>query len=183
MVTSSTIGLYLRGNNLSKVNIFGYSNNGLPGIEILGLGKKGRPLKEKFIYLFRSQNRTIPLKRFVLVIEGLESIKKILWEDFRWLELPIYLLLCSLCKFIPIKKLDNCLTVGKVDIDGHIMSLILDVRQNSFLNENQIYFSRYVGKVGEPLLEEKKEIPLEEIFFDFPLHKISYREWIEDVSD
>ena len=183
MFTSSTLGLYLKQGKLLKVNIFGYSNNGLPGIEILGLGSKGRPLKEKFIYLFRRQSRAIPLKRYVLVIEGLESVKKLLWEDFRWLELPIYLLLCSLCKFIPIKKLDNCLTVGKVDIDGHIMSLILDIRQDSFLNENQIYFSRYVGKVGASLLEEKKEIPLEEIFYDFPFHKISYRKWTEDFLD
>ncbi|MEC7183210.1 MAG: hypothetical protein VXW15_10890 [Bdellovibrionota bacterium] len=180
MFTSSTKGLYLRGKKILKINIFGYSNNGLPGIEILGLGRKGRPLKEKFIYLFRSQNKTIPLKRFVLVIEGLESVKKMLWEDFRWLELPIYLLLCSLCKFIPIKKLDNCLSVGKVDIDGNIISLMLDAERNELFNANKIFFSRYMGKVSEVLLKEKKEIPLEEMFFYLPFHKISYRKWTED---
>ena len=141
MLTSSTFGIYLRGSNCSKINIFGYSNNGIPGIEILGLGRKGRPLKEKFIYLFRSQSRSIPLKRFVIVIEGYESTKKCQWDNFRWLELPIYLLLCSLCKFIPIQRLDNCLAVGRVDIDGHIMSLILDNQRKNYLNNHNIYFS------------------------------------------
>ena len=156
MFTSSMKGLYFRGKKISKINIFGYSNNGLPGIEILGLGRNGRTLKEKFIYLFRSQNRTIPLKRFVLVVEGLESVKKILWQDFRWLELPIYLLLCSLCKFIPIKKLDNCLAVGKVDIDGQIISLIFDDDKNNFIKDNKILFSRYVGKLVMYYLMKKK---------------------------
>ena len=183
MFTSSTLGLYLKQGKLLKVNIFGYSNNGLPGIEILGLGSKGRPLKEKFIYLFRRQSRAIPLKRYVLVIEGLESVKKLLWEDFRWLELPIYLLLCSLCKFIPIKKLDNCLTIGKIDIDGHITSLVLDKSHDNLLHNNHIFFSRYVGKVSEALLREKKEIPLEEIFLSLPLHKVSYKEWGEGFLD
>ena len=183
MFTSSTVGLYFTRSNLSKVNIFGYSNNGLPGIEILGLGGKGRSLKEKFIYLFRSQNRTIPLKRYVLVIEGLESVKKLLWEDLRWLELPIYLLLCSLCKFIPIKKLDNCLAVGKVDIDGHITTLILDLKHDNLFLNNHILFSRYIGKISDSLLKEQKEIPLEEIFLDFPLHKFSYEVWTKNLLD
>ena len=46
VLTSSTLGLYLKGNKPTKINIFGYSNNGLPGIEILGVGNKGRSLKE-----------------------------------------------------------------------------------------------------------------------------------------
>ena len=35
------------------IDIFGYSSKGLPGIEIVGLGPKGKNIKEKFVYMGR----------------------------------------------------------------------------------------------------------------------------------
>ena len=46
--------------------VFGYSTRGIPGLEIVGLGQKGRLIKEKILYLNRKNNLKIPPRRYVI---------------------------------------------------------------------------------------------------------------------
>lgn len=100
------------------VDLFGYVSHGLPGIEIVGLGKYGRNLKEKFIYLTREKNLKVPKRRFVLCVEGELEGKKFNNEEYRYLELPLLLMLWSLSGHLPFKNFDDCFTSGKISIDG-----------------------------------------------------------------
>ena len=109
-------------NNVKTVPVFGYSTKGIPGLEIIGLGKYGKNIKEKFIYFARKEKIKIPLKRYVVCVEGdQEDIDHILLNN-RWFELPIFIIYWSLAELLPIKKLDNCLCAGKIDITGKIIN-------------------------------------------------------------
>ena len=51
------------------VTLFGYSSKSIPGLEINGLGKYGKAIKEKIIFVTRTRGLQIPIKRFVLNVE------------------------------------------------------------------------------------------------------------------
>lgn len=102
------------------VDIFGHSSRGIPGIQIVGLGKLGNTIKEKLIYLTRMQNVKFPFKRFVLCLEKYEDNKEISSEDFRWLELPLLITFWSLAGLLPIAKLEDCITSGTISVSGEV---------------------------------------------------------------
>lgn len=112
-----------RGHEL--VNIFGYTSQGLPGIEIIGLNGLGRIIKEKLLFLSKSQSLRFPLKRYVIGVEMQDSAKDFEVEALRWLEFPILLSFWTLCDFLPISKLEDCLACGKVSVSGKIEEPIL----------------------------------------------------------
>lgn len=117
------------------VSLFGYATKSLPGLEISGLGKYGRTLKEKVIFLTRSRQLPVPLKRFVISAEfELEQDPEIL----RWLDLPVLLLYWYLAGLIPMGRLDNCLAVGHITPGGLLMGrtspeLVLAARNEKLL--------------------------------------------------
>lgn len=105
-------------NLLQPINVFGYSTNGIPGLELVGLKTQSRRLKEKIIFLTRNNGHKIPLKRFVLCLESPPTWK---WEhDSHWLELPLLTLYWSLAGIIPITKLDDCHCSGTISLEGDI---------------------------------------------------------------
>lgn len=112
-----------RGHEL--VNIFGYSSQGLPGIEIIGLSGLGRLIKEKLLFLSKSQGLQLPLKRYVLGVEMSDSAKDFEVESLRWLEFPILLSFWTLCDFLPISKLEDCIASGKVSVNGRVEELLV----------------------------------------------------------
>ncbi len=59
-----TRSIYPYAGNYYPVDIFGYTSHGIPGLEIVGLGKYGKSVKEKFIYLTRVKNLKVPKKRY-----------------------------------------------------------------------------------------------------------------------
>lgn len=100
-----------------QVTLFGYATKSLPGLEINGLGRYGKTLKEKIIFLTRVRQLPIPLKRFVISTEyDLEQDPEIL----RWLDLPVLLMYWYLAGLIPLGRLDNCLAVGHITPSGDI---------------------------------------------------------------
>lgn len=117
---------------LNSVDLFGYVSHGIPGIDIVGLGKFGRHFKEKFIYLSRVKNLKMPKRRFVLCVEGDLDQKKFKDDEYRFLELPLLIMLWSLTGHLPFKNLEDCFASGKVGVDGAINYLEL----NSALQEN-----------------------------------------------
>ena len=101
----------------TPLTLFGYASKSLPGLEINGMGKYGKTLKEKIIFITRSRQLAIPLKRYVISAEyDLETDPQVL----RWLDLPVLMLYWYLAGHIPMGRLDNCLAVGNITPAGEI---------------------------------------------------------------
>ncbi len=144
---------HMRGYELVK--IFGYTSQGLPGIEIIGMGAAGRILKEKMIFLSRSRSMKFPLKRYVLGVEMDESAKTFGDDSLRWLEFPFLLCFWTLCGFLPITKLDDCIAAGKISVNGTIEEL-------SF--PKKIYFDAFatIGQLGYDSLKIISEFSIDD---------------------
>lgn len=130
-----TKSLYPYAGQYCPVDIFGYASNGIPGIEIVGLGKYSRSMKEKFIYLSRERKLRFPLKRFVLCIEGEVEGKKFKEEEYRYLELPLLIMLWSLTGHLPLGNLDDCFASGKISVEGDVSALPLSNLEQGRLGE------------------------------------------------
>ncbi|MDC1174083.1 hypothetical protein OAT67_01705 [Bacteriovoracaceae bacterium] len=104
------------------VEIFGYCSKSVPSLEIVGLGQAGRVIKEKFIFLSREKGLKFPLKRFKLCVDLPEEDLKVINKegDLSWLELPMLLVFWSLTENLPIQKLDDCFSSGRVSLSGGI---------------------------------------------------------------
>ncbi len=99
------------------VSIYGYCSKSVPGIEINGLGKYGRAIKEKIVYVTRTRQLQIPLRRFVINVE-FQDEKELTIDNVKWLELAIMIQYWELAGVIEPQK--NILAVGTVAPSGTI---------------------------------------------------------------
>ncbi len=104
----------------SLVTLFGYSTKSVPGLEINGLGKYGKAIKEKIVFVTRSRQLQIPLKRFVLNVELTDDFGDLESGSVKWLEYPLLLHYWFLAGLLPIMKLDNCLAIGSLTPSGDV---------------------------------------------------------------
>jgi hypothetical protein len=102
---------------IKKVQLFGYVTNSIPGIEIVGLGKSGRAIKEKLVFFTRRLNIRLPIKRFVLCLED-DSLPV---GDISYLEFPLFFLLLNLADVVQLAMLENCLCSGRLMLNGGIL--------------------------------------------------------------
>jgi len=102
------------------VTLFGYSTKSVPGLEINGIGKFGKAIKEKIIYITRARNLPVPLKRFVINIEMYDEVGDLEISSVKWLEYPLLLHFWFLAGFLPIARLDNCLALGSLTPSGEV---------------------------------------------------------------
>jgi hypothetical protein len=102
------------------VTLFGYATKSVPGLEINGLGKYGKAIKEKIVFVTRSRQLKIPLKRFVLNVEMSDDLGELESSSVKWLEYPLLLHYWFLAGLLPITKLDNCLAVGSLTPSGEV---------------------------------------------------------------
>jgi hypothetical protein len=100
------------------VTLFGYATKSVPGLEINGLGKYGKSIKEKIVFVTRTRQLPIPLKRFVLNVELTDDLGELESNSVKWLEYPLLLHYWFLAGLLPISKLDNCLAVGSLTPSG-----------------------------------------------------------------
>jgi hypothetical protein len=100
------------------VTLFGYATKSVPGLEINGLGKYGRAIKEKIVFVTRTRQLQIPLKRFVLNVELSDELGDLEGSAVKWLEYPLLLHYWFLAGLLPISKLDNCLALGSLSPSG-----------------------------------------------------------------
>ena len=160
------VGLIPNGHKTLFCNLFGYSSKSLPGIEIVGLGSKGKAIKEKIIYLNKKFKIKAPANRYVMCVEEsyVASLKD---DDYRWLELPFLLMYWSMAKVIPIANLSNCLCGGKVSSRGRIESTPTSLHSLDELND---YLDRdyWLITSSQGCREGESVIPLEEII-KFPM--------------
>lgn len=141
------------------VTLFGYSNQGIPGVEIIGLGNTGRLIKEKFIYLSKIRKLNIPSRRYVLCYESSLGEKKLTPEVIQWLELPLLILFWSLAEQIPILRLDDCLSSGRVLANGEIYFRDMEKAYQTIQNEKAKMI--YLG-------HEENMIDCRELFSSIP---------------
>lgn len=106
------------------VTLFGYSSKSIPGLEINGLGKYGKAIKEKIVFVTRTRQLQIPLKRFVLNVEITDDLGDLESSSVKWLEYPLLLHYWYLAGLLPIRKLDNCLAVGSLSPSGEVVEPI-----------------------------------------------------------
>jgi len=132
MINLRTKSLFKFGKIYIPVDLFGYANMGLPGVEIIGLGKHSRAMKEKFLYLSSELGLNLPKRRYVICTDGELEGKKFTQEEYRFLELPIYLMLWSLAGILPFHRMDDCFSSGKVSVSGEVESLEMSA---TFQNE------------------------------------------------
>lgn len=111
------IGVIPNSGKIYFCEIFGYSSRGVPGLEIVGLGGRGKNIKEKFIYFNKCYGLSLPPLRFVLCVEDnfVTSNKEAL---YRWLELPFLIMYWSMANILPIQNLGNCLSSGQISATG-----------------------------------------------------------------
>ena len=102
------------------MTLFGYSTKSVPGLEINGVGKYGKFIKEKIVFITRSRGLQIPLKRFVLNVEITDDLGDLESSSVKWLEYPLLLHYWFLAGLIPISKLDNCFAIGSITPSGVI---------------------------------------------------------------
>lgn len=114
----------------SLITLFGYSTKSVPGLEINGLGKYGRSIKEKLIFVTRTRSLQIPLKRFVLNVELSDDLGDLESNSVKWLEYPLLLHYWFLAGLLPISKLDNCFALGSLTPSGLIEEPLNDVVVN-----------------------------------------------------
>lgn len=105
------------------ISIFGYRTKGVPGLEICGIGNRGRNIKEKIIYLTKIRKLKIPLNRYVITVDTQMTNSK----QLKWVEFPILLVYWYLAGQIPMSKLDNCFCSGWITPSGDIFQSDLTV--------------------------------------------------------
>ncbi len=121
------IQTYVKSNRaLVPITIFAYSTKGVPGLEITGLGKFSKTIKEKFIYLSKVREIKIPKRKYILCVECDELIKECQWSDIKWFELPLLLAYWHLAEVIKINTLSDCISSGHVNSMGNIYYHPLD---------------------------------------------------------
>lgn len=108
------------------VTLFGYATKSVPGLEINGLGKYGKAIKEKIVFITRTRQLQIPLKRFVLNVEISDDLGDLESNSVKWLEYPLLLHYWYLAGLLPITKLDNCLAVGSITPSGLVEEPIIE---------------------------------------------------------
>ncbi|HXH31133.1 MAG TPA: hypothetical protein VNJ01_10010 [Bacteriovoracaceae bacterium] len=115
----------------SLITLFGYATKSVPGLEINGLGKYGRAIKEKIVFVTRSRGLQVPIKRFVLNVEISDDVGELEGSSVKWLEYPLLLHYWFLAGLLPISKLDNCMAIGSLSPSGmveeHINESILSL--------------------------------------------------------
>lgn len=120
------------------ITLFGYSTKSVPGLEINGLGKYGKSIKEKIVFVTRARQLQIPLKRFVLNVELDDGVGDLESSSVKWLEYPLLLHYWFLAGLLPISKLDNCLAVGSLSpggvIDEPMEESVIDLCQSNDLH-------------------------------------------------
>ncbi len=164
--------LFIGKKGYSSAGVFSYCTQGLPGIEIVGGGSAGRNIKEKLIYLSKSLNIKIPMKRYVLCLETTCVNHRLSIDSLRYFELPLLLSLWFLAEKLPIGSLDDCYASGHLTLNNQIHHLSippevwLKIIQEDNLNQTKL---KYIGHDLSIVDENLFLIPAQDLLGPFGL--------------
>lgn len=133
----------------SLITLFGYASKSVPGLEINGLGKYGKAIKEKIVFVTRSRHLQIPMKRFVLNVEISDDLGDLESGSVKWLEYPLLLHYWFLAGLLPIMKLDNCLAVGSLTPSG-LVEEPLNSQVVNLCDEYDLHLIASTGGIESP---------------------------------
>ena len=105
------------------LGLYGYACNGVPGLNLVGLGARGTSLREKVIYLSRENALQVPFKRYVISVEGHEEMlcnKE--REGLKYLELAVVMIYWMMTGHLDLRRPENCLVSGHIGLDGKVRS-------------------------------------------------------------
>lgn len=132
------------------VTLVGYATKSVPGLEINGLAKYGKAIKEKIVFVTRTRGLQIPLKRFVLNVELSDDLGDLESNSVKWLEYPLLLHYWFLAGLLPISKLDNCLAVGSLTPSG-LVEEPLNSQVVHLCEENDLHLIASTNTIESPL--------------------------------
>jgi hypothetical protein len=177
-MNDSIKSFYIYKGRVLPVDIFGYASKGIPGLEIIGLGSISKNIKEKLIFLTRSNQLKLPLKRFVIGIEPLGTFsKEKMREEIKFLELPILILFWRLAKILPISCLKKCISSGYVGVPGELRPLALNSDISDLIENDETW----IGVPTNPI--NFKKIKIINIGFLFEringlnIHQVRWRDF------
>lgn len=155
--------------------LFGYSSKSLPAIEIVGMGKRGKILKEKIVYWLKKRKIRLPSKRYVICLESFYRLNFDDEDSVRWLELPSLVLLLVLAESIQLGDVDKCFCAGHLGLEGNYYfpsdQLNLQEIEQTHTKEQLIHI--YTNKRSELLNGiTKKIIDIEEMLSDIQTPKV-----------
>lgn len=162
----------------SLCQLFGYSSKSLPQIEIVGLGKRGKILKEKIVYWLKNRNIRLASRRYVICLETFERLNFDDQESVLWLELPVMLLLLVLSDIVVLHEVDKCFCVGFLDLKGKICYPNEDHNYSQVLNNLKCESNSVVlignGQVQKliPSIDQKFVINFEDLLGSKYAHKL-----------
>ena len=169
MMETRTKGLFRGAKGPEVVDLFAYSTNGVPGLEIVGPGKTGKTIKEKFIYISKERKLLIPLKRYIVCVEAGAAPKDIERDELAWLEFPMLLLFWAMSGNVALTKLEDCLSSGRVFPTGKILQPIWGPRPGQLSSKTKI-----ISEIG---VDGFLHIPSKELLAHIPALEI------ETISD
>lgn len=121
-------------NELQLVDIFGYTTQGMPSLELGGTSRMTKLFKEKILFLTKSRKMSLPPRRYILCMDMDQSQCRT--EDIRDFELPFLILFWSLGEVLPIRHLEDCVCSGRIYINGVIRSKRLSWEHRQFLEKS-----------------------------------------------
>ena len=123
MQTQLQTCLFLK-NQTIYLPLFGYASKSVPGLEINGLGKTSKNIKEKIIYLSKEWKLKTPQKKFVLCLDQQMGIEDSSIKTYQNLELPLLLMYLYLSGNLPMARLDNCFASGTIAPSGEMHDML-----------------------------------------------------------
>lgn len=138
---------------LEIVDIFGYSSRSLPQLEIHAPLQIQKVLKQKILYMSKVRDINIPAKRFVLCLD--HGALRLENRQLSQLELPFLILFWALAEAIQMKRLEDCVCNGSIQIDGKISSIEFNKQHLQLMHQrglNKIISDRELpGAMSIPL--------------------------------
>lgn len=154
---------YLKPEGLQVLTLFGYATKGIPSLEVNGVGKLSKNIKEKLIFLTRNRHLNIPLRRYVVCVDQNDGVAKT-EEELKWLEFPLLLIYWYMAGLVPIKKLDNCITSGWIKPDGTItINQLEEIHKKTIEMQLSEKEKKHLLYIGNPYASISSELLFEHI--------------------
>lgn len=115
--------------SLHPLAIYGHTTHGIPGLEISGLGSKGRLIKEKLIFITKKCQFRVPMKRYILCVDVDRLPREV--GDLSWCELPLLVLYWSLAGMMARFDPNDAMLAGQITPHGKIIVKSLWPHQES----------------------------------------------------